>query len=280
MKEELKVFSNSKADISGSVRYRDTFLVVLEKPSGLVVNRAKSAPRPTLQDLVEKKFRLSGSDSVFVARSGIVHRLDKDTSGLIIVALDEAVFFSMQKQFKAREIQKEYICLVHGDVVPKKGVISEPVGRDPYNRMRFRVLSEGKEAETRYRVLRAYCRGGGSATAFGGAPQEAGGPSRETPQRGASTKRTSRDLSLLACRPKTGRTHQIRVHMKYLGYPIVSDPLYVGRKNYREDIKFCPRLFLHASKITFKHPVSGKVITLESSLPEDLQKVLDNVYCR
>lgn len=259
------------------VIYQDKNIAVLEKPAGWVVNRTKSAKGPILQDWVERNLPLSvipdppmrrspgSTREVFFERSGIAHRLDKETSGLILVALSPDILESLLAQFKKREIQKSYICLVHGRVAKPvlpagrqasgvgesaeeaEGVINEPLGRDPFNPTRFTVLSEGRESITNYQVLSYYS---------------------------SPSKHSREQVTLIKVKPLTGRTHQIRVHFKYIGHPLVSDPLYAGRKTYRKDLLFCPRLFLHAQSLTFKHPSNGKVLSFQSELPEDLKEVL------
>lgn len=215
--------------------FEDNALLVLDKPSGLVVNRAETQKEETLEDWLAGK--IPG-----VLRSGIVHRLDKDTSGLLVVAKTQEAMASLQAQFKGREVVKKYLALVHGKVTPESGTIDAPLARNPFNRMRFGVFPGGREAKTDYRVLRQFA-----------------------------------DLTYLELSPHTGRTHQIRVHLKYINHSIVSDSIYGGRKNYQADLSFCPRLFLHATFLQIKHPVSGERREFESPLPTDLQGVLDKL---
>ncbi len=217
------------------ILFEDTSLLVLDKPSGLTVNRAESQKEETLEDWLAKRI-------VSVERSGIVHRLDKDTSGLLLAAKTPEALINLQDQFKSREVVKKYLALVHGIVLPGEGTISAPIERNPFNRMRFGVFPGGREARTDYRVLRQ----------FG-------------------------EYALLELTPHTGRTHQIRVHLKYINHPIVSDPIYGGRKNYQADIKLCSRLFLHATYLRIRHPVTGEWLEFNCPLPSDLQAVLDKL---
>jgi 23S rRNA pseudouridine1911/1915/1917 synthase len=224
--------------------FEDGDILILNKPSGVVVNRANTTKEPTVQDWLEKYLKLK--DEGIGRRAGIVHRLDKGTSGILIVAKTIETFESLQGQFKERSIEKSYQCLVHGKIEIKKGQIKAPVGRLPWNRERFGVLPGGRSAETNYEVIRYY--------------------------------KNDKDVfSLVSVFPKTGRTHQIRIHMKHLGYPLVADDFYAGRKTSREDITWCPRLFLHARSISFIHPKTHKKLTFQADFPNDLEKVLQKL---
>lgn len=224
------------------ILYEDEHLLVIDKPAGWVVNAAQSVKTETVQDWIVRNFKFQISNDQ-LRRSGIVHRIDKETSGVLVIAKTPEVFENLQQQFKERKVEKTYVALVHGGVLPKEGVINAPVGRLPWNRERFGVLAGGRPAETSYRVIANYVLHTTSYT-------------------------------LLELSPKTGRTHQLRVHLKSIGHPIVGDEFYAGRKTAREDRKWCPRLFLHAKSISFAHPVSGEKVNVVSELPEDLQKAL------
>ncbi|KKR11975.1 MAG: Pseudouridine synthase [Candidatus Woesebacteria bacterium GW2011_GWA1_39_21] len=226
------------------VIYQDDDVLVLDKPSGWVVNDAKTAHgNPILQNWLKENYNYPISQSI-EKRSGIVHRLDKETSGLLLIAKNEAAFDGLQSQFKERLVKKTYSALVHGKFNDMEGVISEPVGRLPWNRERFGVLPSGKASLTEYCVTASYLD------------------------------KQKNMYSLLELLPKTGRTHQIRVHLKSINHPIVSDLFYAGRKTSRKDRLWCPRLFLHAGVIGFKNPGSGKAMSLNSSLPADLNSAL------
>ncbi|OGM05713.1 hypothetical protein A2125_00470 [Candidatus Woesebacteria bacterium GWB1_43_5] len=232
--------------------FQDEHMLVLDKPPGWVVNEADTTKNfLTIQKWLQENFDYEISKDKQL-RSGIVHRLDKETSGLLLVAKTHGAFENLQKQFKERVVEKTYIALAHGEVVEKSGEISATVGRLKWNRRKFGVVPGGREALTRYRIISNY-------------PASPSG--RQMPI-------SNEKYSLLELYPKTGRTHQIRVHLKYLGHPIVSDKTYVGRKTWRRDTKWCPRLFLHASEISFIHPGTGKKISFESKLSEDLQRAL------
>lgn len=205
------------------VLFEDEVLLVIDKPAGMVVDRSETT-----------------------RESGFVHRLDKETSGCLVIAKNPAAFGELQRQFKERTVEKEYTALVHGIVKPSEGTIRVPLARSKTDRRRFTVSAGGRGAETAYHVAHVYVREG-------------------------------KPYSFLTVRPKTGRTHQIRVHLRYIGHPIVADQTYGGGKRAVEDRAWCPRMFLHARKISFIHPVKKTTLTVESSLPEDLRLVLSNL---
>jgi len=225
--------------------YEDDSFFILDKPAGWIVNNAKTTKnQPVIEKWLEKKgYQLSG---VKEYRSGIVHRLDKPTSGILIVAKTKEVFKNIQAQFKERLVKKTYTALLHGELVPKEGWVNVSLGRLPWNRMRFGVLAGGRESKTRYKVIDFFERGGNF-------------------------------YSLVEFYPKTGRTHQIRIHAKYLKHPIVSDDFYGGRKISRDDKKWCGRLFLHASKISFRHPVGDRIVRFTSKIPNDLKSCISKL---
>lgn len=241
------------------VIYEDGELLVINKPAGMVVNKAESVKSETLQDWVEKladgKWQIANSElsegvdveaDSFQQRSGLVHRLDKDTSGVLLIAKTSEAFADLQRQFKEKKVLKKYTALAHGSVKPESGDVSAPISRNPFNREKFGVFPGGRESSTTYKTLRTYKRG-----------QEV--------------------LTLLEVTPHTGRTHQIRVHLRHLGFPIVSDLLYAGRKNVKSDLGWCPRMFLHAKEIVVFHPLTHSKLTFEASLPSDLAKVIEEL---
>ena len=227
------------------ILFEDNFVLVINKPSGVVVNRAETVKEETVQDWSETKLGLESgeSGSEFYKRAGIVHRLDKDTSGILLIAKNPEAFEILQKQFAERIIKKTYQTLVTGRLPSRDGEIRLPVGRIPHGHGTFGIIPYGKESVTKYIVLTIYDSPYGI-------------------------------YSLLEVYPETGRTHQIRVHLKHLGSPVVGDILYGGRAMLKAAEQFCPRLFLHAFRITFLHPEMGKEMTIECPLPEELEKVL------
>lgn len=229
------------------ILFENEDLIVINKQSGVTVNRSETTNGDTLQDIIEKSYEIDPREEAeFVDRSGIVHRLDKETSGALIIAKNSNAFKLLQAQFKERRVEKEYVALSHGEIKPEAGEINAPVGRLPWNRKRFGVLSGGREAVTGYRVEKNY-------------------------------KLEGEDLSFVRLFPKTGRTHQIRVHLKHINHPIFADELYGGRKTAREDRKMLGRIFLHAQKITFFDPKTNEKIVCEAPLPKELSDLLEKL---
>ncbi len=235
-----------------NVVYEDPDVMVINKDAGMVTHPTLDHPSGTLVNALLYHFKGIGSVGESL-RPGIVHRLDKDTSGLIVVAKTEKALESLKKQFKARLVEKKYISLVQGKIEKNFGGIDAPIARHSVNRKKFTVSADGKAAHTYYRLIKHIGDGPVSPGASRGGPaRPAGG------------------FSLLEVEPKTGRTHQIRVHLAHIGHPIVGDKLYGGKM-------LSPRQFLHAAYLEFIHPVTGKRIHFESKLPEDLQKVLEKL---
>lgn len=228
-----------------TIIFEDSDFFVVDKPSGWISNDASTTTtQPVIQTWVRENFDypLKGDRKY---RDGIVHRLDKETSGILLVAKTKDAFVGLQSQFKDRVVKKTYTALVHGRVEPEDGTVDQPVGRLPWRRDRFGVLPGGRDAKTDYSVVSTH-----------------------------TDKTTKEVYSLLKLSPKTGRTHQIRIHTKHIGHPIVSDTFYAGRKTSRKDRMWCPRLFLHAGGISFIHPKTKKQVSFESELPQDLKSSL------
>lgn len=239
----------------------DSFIVI-NKPPDIVVNRAESVKGETVQDFAQAYLHLPApvprnqtpgeivpSEIAFLERAGVVHRIDKETSGCLLIAKNPEAFTKLQAQFKERNVKKSYLALVHGNVVPAEGEIRAPVGRLPWNREHFGIVPGGKEAVTRYKVVSVI----------------------PAPEPGSKKKEL---LSILELYPETGRTHQIRVHLKYINHPIVGDFQYAGRKTSRADRQWAPRVMLHAWKIVFTDPGSSERVAIEAPIPDDMKRVI------
>jgi 23S rRNA pseudouridine1911/1915/1917 synthase len=216
------------------IAYEDADLIVIDKPVGLVVHPGAGQPDRTLMNgLLAHAPSLAG-----VPRAGIVHRLDKDTSGLLVVAKTVEAQTSLVQQLASRSMRRTYLALVQGDP-PASGVIDAPLGRDPRARTRMAVTQRGKESRTSYRVVERF----GSA-------------------------------ALVECRLDTGRTHQIRVHFQHIRHPLIGDTVY--RRGTRHGLSF-PRQALHAAELSLVHPRSGEAMTWRSPLPKDMKRLLDEI---
>ena len=225
-----------------NIVFEDNDLIVVNKTAGMVVHPAQGHDSGTLVNVLLAHYpdfaTMEQADPDSARRPGIVHRLDRDTSGLIIVARTPQALKNLRHQFKARTVEKTYLALVFGYPQVPEGVIDVPLGRDPRHRQKFAPLAEGKPARTHYRVKENFV-----------------------------------DYSLLEIGLETGRTHQIRVHLAWLKCPVVGDTVY-GRKKNKLGLK---RQFLHAWKLQFQHPRSGDTLVLEAPLSDDLQMILANL---
>jgi 23S rRNA pseudouridine1911/1915/1917 synthase len=218
-----------------NIVYEDNELLVIDKPAGLAIHPAPGHPAHTLVNAI-LSYLPSLPDSGDSLRPGIVHRLDKDTSGLMAVAKNSAAQANLISQFKAHSVVKAYLVLVKGHLTPENGIIEASIGRDPRNRKRMAVVAEGREARTQYQVIRYIG-----------------------------------NYTLLEVRPETGRTHQIRVHLSAIGFPVVGDTTYGVKSAYLS------RQFIHASRLGFKLPPSGEYVEFKSELPTDLAQALENI---
>jgi 23S rRNA pseudouridine1911/1915/1917 synthase len=226
-----------EADITLDVVYEDRVMIVVNKPAGLVVHPAPGHEEGTLVNALLARFP-ELQDPTGELRPGIVHRLDKDTSGLLVIGRTQAAVADLQAQFKGRSVDKRYLTLVHGGIADDEGLIDAPIGRDLRNRQKMAVRADGREAQSRFRVVERL----GEMTLF--------------------------EVQLL-----TGRTHQIRVHCAFIGHPVAGDTVY-GRKKFPSGLK---RQFLHAWKLDLRSPADGVVHHFEADLPEDLRLVLDRL---
>ena len=238
------------------ILFEDNVFLAINKPPGIVVNRAESVKGETVQDWIEgylpKETWDGQTNTDFKERSGIVHRIDKETSGILLIAKTPDAFRELQKQFKERVIHKTYLAIVHGTIAPKVGEIRAPVGRLPWNRERFGIVPGGKESVTKYKCLKYQI----SSLLAGKAGI------------------TKEKFTLVELHPETGRTHQIRVHMKYINHPILGDYLYAGRKTSRDDRMWAPRVMLHAQKLVCMHPITGTPIEIVAPIPDDMNSII------
>ncbi len=242
--------------------FEDRDILVFNKSANLVVTPADSHSEETISDILISKFGIK------LDRGGVVHRLDKDTSGLLVVAKNQQSLESLQEQFKSREVSKQYLALAHGRA-PKEQLVEGAVGRNPGNREKFIVLDEGKEASTLFKVKNYFQLKKEAREEIFSSFNKIQNRKLERNNYGV--------FSLIDCFPKTGRTHQIRVHLKHIGHPIVSDEKYGGRKTVRLDRRWCPRQFLHAAKIEFAHPRTQEPLSFECPLPADLKQAMENL---
>lgn len=237
---DLKELDIKPEKIKLDIVFEDKDLIVINKPQGMVTHPASGVYKGTLVNalLYHCKNSLSGINGVL--RPGIVHRLDKETSGLIIVCKNDKAHREIAKQFKDRKIKKCYLAVVHGIVKYDKGTINKSIGRHKIQREKMAVVKGGRNAVTRFRVLK---RAG--------------------------------NYTLLECMPETGRTHQIRVHMSSIGHPIKGDKAYSTTRN-RQSVIENP-MMLHSYKLTFTHPIRKKEVCLETKTPERFLKFMHGV---
>lgn len=248
-------------DIPLEILFEDDAFIAINKPPGMVVHPAKGNWKGTLASALAFRFQ-NLSDVGGVTRPGIVHRLDRDTSGVILIAKTNAVHLNLSEQFERREVAKEYFALAIGKIELDRDIIRQPIGPHPFQRDKMAIRRDhpqSKEAETRYEVVERY-----------------GG------------------ISAVRLQPKTGRTHQIRVHLDHIGAPVLCDRLYAGHarisrgellrriarkqpKEESDDEVLLERQALHARKIEISHPISGNRMSIESPIPSDIQSVLDTL---
>lgn len=239
---EVSQIEAKAENIPLNIVYEDSYLLVINKPAGLVVHPGAGQPSQTLMNAL-----LHHQQSLeTLPRAGIVHRLDKETTGLMVIAKTPLCYQSLIQMMQARDIKRHYLALVHG-LVRTSGTISTPFGRHPQNRLKMAVRPTGKIATTHYKIAKKF------------------------------SQNTLLDVSL-----ETGRTHQIRVHMQHLGFPIVGDPLYgknkaPGKGPITETLNQFSRQALHAYELSFIHPIDQKPLTFSAVLPDDFATLLKNI---
>ncbi len=279
--------------LDSSLIFEDNFLLAINKPTGIVVNNSATIQEPTVQHWIYKKLggeqgvkkiiaakkqwaKLVPSDfdnkfgtpkEIFLRRQGLVHRLDKETSGVLLLAKDPGTLVNLMSQFKARKVRKKYLGLVHGKMKVDSSAVNAAIARSKANPFQFRAEIDGRAATTYYRVIDFF-------------PGLAVSRIKDISKKNRNKiikniNSYQQGFSLLECIPKTGRTHQIRVHLAHLNHSIVADKTYSGKKRSRLDRRWCPRQFLHAWQLQFKHPHTNNKKTIKAELPSDLATVLD-----
>ena len=238
---EPKQIELKAQDIPIEIIYEDSDIIVVNKPKGMVVHPANGNPDGTLVNAIMAICKDSLSGIGGEIRPGIVHRIDKDTSGLLIVAKNDNVHVKMSEQIKNHEVKKTYIALVRGVFKENEATIDMPIGRSTSDRKKMAVNKNGKNAITHIKVLKRFDK-----------------------------------YTLLQVNIETGRTHQIRVHLSHIGYPIVGDYTYSNGKNEFDVVGQC----LHAQKLEFKHPITQKDMCLEAELPQYFKDILDKLKDR
>lgn len=278
------------------ILWEDEDLLVINKPAGMVVNNAKSASGLTVQQWMTARQGedymnkiLSGESQsdwmsllpddfsdeygsaaeIFRQRGFIVHRLDKDTSGVLILAKNPGSMINLMSQFQKRQIQKHYQCLVHGRMVTPTDTIKLPIMRSVTQKHRFSVDPGGRVAETQYQVIKEY---NFHPDQFIQRLKELHNLVNANFEKQLASYQAG--FSLINCAPKTGRTHQIRVHFAFLDHPLVGDRRYAGKRRQSLDAMWCPRHFLHANNIHFSHPRTGEKMSVQAPLPKDLKTTL------
>ena len=235
---EAKETKLKAQEIPLDIIYEDSDIIVVNKPKGMVVHPANGNPDGTLVNAVMAICKDSLSGIGGEIRPGIVHRLDKDTSGVIVVAKNDKAHINMSEQIKNHEVEKTYIALVKGFVKEEEATINMPIGRSTKDRKKMAVNKNGKNAVTHFKVLKRF-----------------------------------KNYTLLEVKIETGRTHQIRVHLSEIGYPVVGDTVYSNGKNEWGIKGQC----LHAKSLKFKHPITGKEMFIEAPLPEYFENILKDV---
>ncbi len=236
--EKPKEISLKPQDIPVEIIYEDKDIIVVNKPKGMVVHPANGNPDGTLVNSLMSICKDSLSGIGGEIRPGIVHRLDKDTSGVIVVAKNDKAHINLSEQIKNHEVEKTYIALVKGVVKANEATIDMPIGRSTKDRKKMAVTKTGKNAITHFKVIKRF-----------------------------------HNYTLLEVKIETGRTHQIRVHLSQIGYPIVGDTTYSNGKNEWGIKGQC----LHAKSLKFKHPITGKEMFLEAKMPEYFEEVINEL---
>ena len=234
-------------DIALEIVYEDEFLAVINKPSGMVVHPGAGISNGTLANAIAHHFKLKAGDSKYENRVGIVHRLDKDTSGLLVVAKTDEIHEKLSEQFREREVFKSYVALVHGAIEANEGTIDQPIAREKHNRTRMAIRSHGRSALSLWKVRKRFEK-----------------------------------FTLLNVEIKTGRTHQIRVHLMSINHPVIGDETYNSGRDktvkdltVRQAIADLGRFFLHAERLNFTHPMTSEKMEFYVPMPPELKNLID-----
>lgn len=238
--EKPKEIELKAQDLPVEVIYEDNDIIVINKPKGMVVHPANGNPDGTLVNAVMAICKDSLSGIGGEIRPGIVHRLDKNTSGIIVVAKNDKAHINLSEQIKNHEVKKTYLALIRGNPKENEATINIPIGRSKTDRKKMAVDAKGRNAVTHFKVIRRYLQD---------------------------------NCALLKINIETGRTHQIRVHLSHIGYPIIGDDVYSNGKNKWNIVGQC----LHAKSLEFKHPITGKEMFLEAEIPEYFQNILNEL---
>lgn len=235
--DDEKELETQPQDIPLDVRYEDHDVIVINKPKGMVVHPTLANQKDTLVNALLYHCKdLSGINGVL--RPGIVHRIDKDTTGLLVVAKNDQAHLALAEQLKSKTVSRLYYALVHGVIEHDMGTIDAPIGRDPLDRQKMCVTAKNsKNAVTHFKVIERF-----------------------------------KEYTLIECSLETGRTHQIRVHMQYIGHPLMGDPKYSYRKT-----RNCGGQMLHAHELTFVHPSTHEKVVVEAPLPQQFTEILDEL---
>lgn len=257
---EIPVAEFAPEDIALEIVYDDEYLAVINKPAGMVVHPGAGISGGTLANAIAYRFKIQNSEfkidgnsdeqseaQNLKSRIGIVHRLDKDTSGLIVVAKTQEILEALSEQFRARTVYKSYVALVHGEPEQNAGIVDQPIAREKHNRTKMSVRAHGRNAVSLWKVKKRFEK-----------------------------------FTLLAVEIKTGRTHQIRVHLAHLNHPVVGDETYnagrdktVANLEIRQAIANLNRFFLHAEKLSFAHPKTDERLNFTAALPPELTDFLE-----
>jgi 23S rRNA pseudouridine1911/1915/1917 synthase len=236
-------------DIALEIVYEDEWLAVINKPAGMVVHPGAGVSGGTLANAIAHHFKLQAGDSKYENRVGIVHRLDKDTSGLLVVAKTDEIHEQLSEQFREREVFKSYVALVHGVIEANEGTIDQPIAREKHNRTRMAIRAHGRGALSLWKVRKRFEK-----------------------------------FTLLNVEIKTGRTHQIRVHLMSINHPVVGDETYNSGRDktvkdlaVRQAIAELGRFFLHAERLSFTHPQTAEVLEFYQPMPTELKDLIEMI---